>query len=78
MKVTNGAQTSNYSSAAVHPLILPARAALPRGGGEVRSEARATIRGALSYAATGPAASTRRGSSVSRAITRRWIWEVPS
>ena len=30
------------------------------------------------YAATVSAASTRRGSSVSRAITRRWICEVPS
>jgi hypothetical protein len=40
----------------------------------VRSE----VDPAPAHAATASTASTRRGSSVSRAITSRWIWEVPS
>ena len=31
-----------------------------------------------SYACAAAGSSARRGSSVSRAITRRWIWAVPS
>ena len=56
------------------------RAAARRGGApaRVRVERGRVACGRVRYAAAGAGSSMRRGSSVSRAITRRWICDVPS